>query len=171
VSSKNLPGIAIGGLSVGESKEAMYSTLDQLNPYLPQDKPRYLMGVGTPEDLLNGILRGVDIFDCVLPTRLARHQAAFTRNGRINLMNSGYAHDSQPIDHDCDCYTCRKFTRAYLRHLIVAKEMLASSLLSIHNIRFLIKLMEESQNEIRKGTFKVFSKSYLEQYLTKKEEN
>jgi len=171
VSSKNLPGIAIGGLSVGESKEAMYSTLDQLNPYLPQDKPRYLMGVGTPEDLLNGILRGVDIFDCVLPTRLARHQAAFTRNGRINLMNSGYAHDSQPIDHECDCYTCRTFTRAYLRHLIVAKEMLASSLLSIHNIRFLIKLMEESQNAIRKGTFKVFSKSYLEQYLTKKEEN
>jgi queuine tRNA-ribosyltransferase len=170
VASKNLPGIAIGGLSVGESKKDMYSTLDQLNPYLPKDKPRYLMGVGTPEDLLNGILRGIDIFDCVLPTRLARHQAAFTHTGRINLMNSGYAHDPNPIDDECDCYTCRFFTRSYLRHLIVAKEMLASSLISIHNIRFLIKLMEESRLAIQNGKFSIFSKSFLEQYLSKKEE-
>ncbi len=170
VASKNLPGIAIGGLSVGESKQEMYSTLDSLNPHLPKDKPRYLMGVGTPEDLLNGILRGIDIFDCVLPTRLARHQAAFTHSGRMNLMNSGYAHDPQPIDYGCDCYTCRSFTRSYLRHLIVAKEMLASSLISIHNIRFLIRLMEESQKAIQKGVFANFSRVFLEQYLSKKEE-
>ncbi len=169
VSSMNLPGIAIGGLSVGESKKEMYSTLDEIYPHLPQDKPHYLMGVGTPEDILNGILRGVDIFDCVLPTRLARHQAAFTHDGRINLMNSGYAHDASPIDDLCDCYTCRNFTRAYIRHLIVAKEMLASSLISIHNIRFLIKIMEESRDAIQKKNFNKYAYAFLERYLYSKE--
>jgi len=171
VASMDLPGIAIGGLSVGESKTEMYATLDTLNPHLPEDKPRYLMGVGTPEDLLNGIMRGVDIFDCVLPTRLARHQAAFTHSGRINLMNSGYAHDANPIDAECDCYTCRTFTRAYLRHLIVAKEMLASSLISIHNIRFLIKLMEGSRLAIQSKSFEVYASTFLERYLHSKETN
>ena len=171
VSSKNLPGIAIGGLSVGESKLEMYTTLDMLNPFLPMDKPRYLMGVGTPEDLLNGILRGIDVFDCVLPTRLARHQAAFTHDGRINLMNSKYSRDRNPIDDACDCYTCRTFTRAYLRHLIVAKEMLASSLISIHNIRFLISLMEKSRKAIRDQKFKDFAQTFLERYLPEKETN
>ncbi len=169
VSSMNLPGIAIGGLSVGESKPEMYATLDVLNPLLPEDKPRYLMGVGAPEDLLNGISRGVDIFDCVLPTRLARHQAAFTHTGRINLMNAAHSHDQAPIDSDCDCYTCRTFSRAYLRHLIVAKEMLASSLVSIHNIRFLVKLMEESRLAIQNGTFAAYSNHILEGYLHSKE--
>jgi queuine tRNA-ribosyltransferase len=170
VSSMNLPGIAIGGLSVGETKDEMYSTLDHLNPFLPQDKPRYLMGVGTPEDLLNGVLRGVDIFDCVLPTRLARHQAAFTRNGRINLMNAGFARDPSPIDDECDCYTCRTFTRAYIRHLIVAKEMLSSTLISIHNVRFLIHLMESSREAILNKQFETFVSSYLHRYLYSKEQ-
>jgi len=169
VSSMNLPGIAIGGLSVGESKQDMYTTLDHLNPHLPPEKPRYLMGVGTPEDLLNGVLRGVDIFDCVLPTRLARHQAAFTITGRINLMNAGYAHDRSPIDPACDCYTCKTFTRAYLRHLIVAKEMLASSLISIHNIRFLVKLMEDSRAAILTQSFTAFAAAFLQTYLHSKE--
>ena len=147
----------------------MYSTLDYLNPFLPQDKPRYLMGVGTPEDLLNGVLRGVDIFDCVLPTRLARHQAAFTHTGRINLMNAGFARDPNPIDAECDCYTCRTFSRAYLRHLIVAKEMLVATLISIHNVRFLVHLMELSRDAILNQQFKTFASSYLTRYLHSKE--
>lgn len=170
VAAMNLPGIAVGGLSVGETKSEMYSTLEHINPFLPQDKPRYLMGVGTPEDLLNGVLRGVDIFDCVLPTRLARHQAAFTHNGRVNLMNAGFARDSRPIDDECDCYTCRSFTLAYLRHLIVAKEMLASTLISIHNVRFLVHLMERSREAILKQQFETFASSYLHRYLYSKEQ-
>lgn len=169
VSSMDLPGIAIGGLSVGESKSEMYSTLDLLNPILPIDKPRYLMGVGTPEDLLNGVLRGVDIFDCVLPTRLARHQAAFTHSGRINLMNAGFTHDPNPIDAECDCYTCRTFTCAYLRHLIVAKEMLASTLISIHNVRFLVRLMEQTREAILNQQLTQFADSFLQSYLHSKE--
>lgn len=170
VASMNLPGIAIGGLSVGETKNEMYSTLDHLNPFLPLDKPRYLMGVGTPEDLLNGVLRGVDIFDCVLPTRLARHQAAFTHDGRINLMNAGFARNPGPIDDECDCYTCRTFTRAYIRHLIVAKEMLASTLISIHNVRFLIHLMENSREAILNQQFETFAAAFLNRYLYSKEQ-
>jgi queuine tRNA-ribosyltransferase len=170
VASMNLPGIAIGGLSVGETKNEMYSTLDHLNPFLPQDKPRYLMGVGTPEDLLNGVLRGVDIFDCVLPTRLARHQAAFTHDGRINLMNAGFARNPGPIDDECDCYTCRTFTRAYIRHVIVAKEMIASTLISIHNVRFLIHLMEKSREAILNQQFETFASAFLNRYLYSKEQ-
>jgi queuine tRNA-ribosyltransferase len=169
VSSQDLPGIAIGGLSVGESKSEMYATLDHINPFLPREKPRYLMGVGTPEDLLNGILRGVDLFDCVLPTRLARHQAAFTRTGRINLLNAGFAHDPNPIDAECDCYTCRTFSKAYIRHLIVAKEMLASTLISIHNVRFLIQLMERAREAILKCEFEAFAAAYLARYLNSEE--
>ena len=136
VSSLDLPGTAIGGLSVGETKSEMHAMLDVLHPILPANKPRYLMGVGSPEDLINGVLRGVDIFDCVLPTRLARHSSAFTPSGRINLMNAGFIHDTAPIDQTCDCYACQNFTRAYIRHLVVAKEMLAATLISIHNITF-----------------------------------
>lgn len=147
------PGIAIGGLSVGETKHEMYRTLEVVTPLLPENKPRYLMGVGTPEDLINGVLRGVDIFDCVLPTRLARHNAAFSPTGRLNLMNAAYAHDKQPIDAACDCYTCRTFSRAYLRHLIVARELLAGTLISIHNLRALIRLMETIRAQIADGTF------------------
>jgi queuine tRNA-ribosyltransferase len=153
IASLPFPGIAIGGLSVGETKTEMYATLDVVIPLLPEDKPRYLMGVGTPEDLIEGVARGVDIFDCVLPTRLARHNAAFSPEGRLNLMNAAYARDKRPIDETCDCYTCRTFTRAYLRHLIVAKETLAGTLLSIHNLRALIRLMEELRGYIAEGVF------------------
>jgi queuine tRNA-ribosyltransferase len=153
IASLPFPGIAIGGLSVGETKAEMYATLDLVTPLLPEDKPRYLMGVGTPEDLIEGVARGVDIFDCVLPTRLARHNAAFSPEGRLNLMNATYARDKRPIDETCDCYTCRTFTRAYLRHLIVAKETLAGTLLSIHNLHALIRLMETIRGLIAEGKF------------------
>src|SRR5512133_1953168 len=153
IASLDTPGIAIGGLSVGETKDEMHAMLDVVTPLLPENKPRYLMGVGTPEDLINGVARGVDIFDCVLPTRLARHNAAFSSEGRLNLMNATYAHDKRPIDESCDCYTCRTFTRAYIRHLIVAKELLAGTLLSIHNLRALIRLMEQIRVYIADGTF------------------
>jgi queuine tRNA-ribosyltransferase len=153
ISSLDTPGVAIGGLSVGETKDEMHSMLDAMHPYLPENKPRYLMGVGTPEDLINGVLRGIDIFDCVLPTRLARHHSAFASEGRLNLMNASFARDEHPIDETCDCYTCRTFTRAYLRHLIVAKELLAGTLISIHNLRALIRLMEQIRIYIAGGSF------------------
>jgi queuine tRNA-ribosyltransferase len=153
IASLDAPGIAIGGLSVGETKDQMHAALDVVTPLLPEDKPRYLMGVGTPEDIIDGIARGIDIFDCVLPTRLARHHAAFSPQGRLNLMNASFARDERPIDETCDCYACRNFTRAYLRHLIMAKELLAGTLLSIHNLRALIRLVEEIREYIRAGTF------------------
>jgi queuine tRNA-ribosyltransferase len=153
IASLPFPGIAIGGLSVGETKQEMHATLDLVTPLLPENKLRYLMGVGTPEDLINGIARGVDIFDCVLPTRLARHNAAFSSEGRLNLMNATFSHDQRPIDEACDCYTCQTFTRAYLRHLIVAKELLAGTLLSIHNLHALIQLVRDMRESIIDNTF------------------
>ena len=153
ISSLDTAGIAIGGLSVGETKQEMHDTLDIVTPLLPEDKPRYLMGVGTPEDLINGVARGIDIFDCVLPTRLARHHSAFAPEGRLNLMNAAFARDDRPIDETCDCYACKTFTRAYIRHLIVAKELLAGTLISIHNLRALIRLMEQIRVYIADGTF------------------
>jgi len=154
IASLPFPGIAIGGLSIGETKQEMHATLDLVNRLLPENKPRYLMGVGTPEDLINGISRGVDIFDCVLPTRLARHNAAFSSEGRLNLMNATFARDQRPIDEACQCYTCQTFTRAYLRHLIVAKELLAGTLLSIHNLHALIQLVKDIRVSIIDNTFK-----------------
>jgi queuine tRNA-ribosyltransferase len=153
IASMDLPGHAIGGLSVGESKADMHAMIELVNQILPPEKPRYLMGVGTPQDLINGVLRGIDIFDCVLPTRLARHQAAMTRTGRLNMMNAIYAHDSRPIDEECSCYTCQNFSRAYLRHLIVAKEMLAATLLSIHNVHVLLELARSMRQAIIDGAF------------------
>ena len=153
IASLPFPGIAIGGLSVGETKEEMHSSLDVVTPLLPEHKPRYLMGVGTPEDLINGIARGVDIFDCVLPTRLARHHAAFSSTGRLNLMNAAFKRDPRPIDENCDCYTCQTFTRAYIRHLIAAKELLAGTLISIHNLHALIQLVNEIRGYIQEGSF------------------
>jgi len=164
ISSLGFPGHAIGGLSVGETKGEMNEMLEEVNEILPEDRPRYLMGVGSPEDLVNGVLRGVDIFDCVLPTRLARHQAAMTRTGRMNLMNAGYAKDPRPIDETCACYTCRTFTRAYLRHLIVAKEMLASTLVSIHNLHTLLQLMRDLRQAIFEGRLDTFAAEFLQQY-------
>lgn len=153
IASLDTPGIAIGGLSVGETKQEMHDMLDVVLPLLPENKPRYLMGVGTPEDIINGVARGVDIFDCVLPTRLARHHSAFSPEGRLNMMNAGFARDPRPIDETCDCYTCKTFTRAYIRHLIVAKELLAGTLLSIHNLRALIRLMELIRSYITDDSF------------------
>ncbi|HEY3312986.1 MAG TPA: tRNA guanosine(34) transglycosylase Tgt [Anaerolineales bacterium] len=153
IASMPFPGIAIGGLSVGETKEEMHRSLDIVTPLLPANKPRYLMGVGTPEDLINGIARGIDIFDCVLPTRLARHHSAFSSAGRLNLMNATFKQDPRPIDENCDCYTCRTFTRAYLRHLITARELLAGTLISIHNLHALIQLVQDIRGYIEAGTF------------------
>ena len=164
VASFDLPGIAIGGLSVGETKEQMHAALEEVDPLLPRNKPRYLMGVGSPEDLINGIQRGVDIFDCVLPTRLARHQAAFTKDGRVNLMNNRFARDLNPIDECCQCYTCRHFSRAYLRHLIIAREMLSATLISIHNIHFLVSLMKKARIAILEANFTQFASSFLADY-------
>ena len=164
ISALDTPGIAIGGLSVGETKEEMHNTLDVVLPLLPENKPRYLMGVGTPEDLINGVARGVDIFDCVLPTRLARHHSAFAPEGRLNMMNATFARDTRPIDETCDCYTCQTFTRAYIRHLIAAKELLAGTLLSIHNLRALIRLMESNRSYIADGSFESRAPGLLKQW-------
>jgi len=171
ISSLAFPGIAIGGLSVGETKAEMHHTLDIVTPLLPENKPRYLMGVGTPEDLINGVLRGIDIFDCVLPTRLARHNAAFSPEGRLNLMNAIFARDPRPIDDTCDCYTCRTFTRAYIRHLIVAKELLAGTLISIHNLRALIRLMENIRAYITESSFESRVPELLKQWHGNAERN
>ncbi len=164
IAGLGFPGIAIGGLSVGETKEEMNGVLEMLDPILPQDKPRYLMGVGSPEDLINGIARGIDIFDCVLPTRLARHQSAMTRSGRINLMNSANARDPRQIEAGCGCYTCRHFSRAYLRHLIVAREMLASTLISIHNLHLLLTLVSDARTAILAGRFEQYAAGFLAEY-------
>jgi len=171
ISGLDFPGHAIGGLSVGETKHEMNAMLEVVDAGLPEDKPRYLMGVGSPEDLINGIRRGVDIFDCVLPTRLARHQAAMTFNGRINLMNAVNARDERPIDTACGCYTCQHFTRAYLRHLIVAKEMLAATLISIHNLFTLLELVRQSRAAILNGTFESFADEFLANYASSKTSN
>jgi queuine tRNA-ribosyltransferase len=164
IASLDTPGIAIGGLSVGESKGEMQSALDTVVGSLPDAKPRYLMGVGTPEDLIDGISRGIDMFDCVLPTRLARHHSVFSPAGRLNLMNAGFARDQRPIDEDCDCYTCRTFSRAYLRHLIAARELLAATLLSIHNLRSLIRLVESIRSAIVDGTFQDHADAWLSRW-------
>ncbi|HWQ04550.1 MAG TPA: tRNA guanosine(34) transglycosylase Tgt [Longilinea sp.] len=164
IASLGFPGHAIGGLSVGETKAEMNATIEIVNAVLPQNKPRYLMGVGSPEDLINGIRRGIDIFDCVLPTRLARHQAAMTFSGRINLMNASNAHDQRPIDENCQCYTCQHFTRAYLRHLVVAKEMLAATLISIHNLFTLLEIARRSRIAILNGCFDQFADDFLANY-------
>jgi queuine tRNA-ribosyltransferase len=157
----DFPGYAIGGLSVGETKAEMHAMLEVIDPILPENKPRYLMGVGAPEDLVNGVLRGVDIFDCVLPTRLARHNAALTRSGRLNLVNAIYSNDPAPIDERCSCYTCKNFSRAYLRHLIAAKEMLSATLLSIHNLHTLLQLMREIRQAILENRFDQFAEEFL----------
>jgi queuine tRNA-ribosyltransferase len=161
LTSLNLPGYAIGGLSVGESKADMLSTIKIVNGVLPEDKPRYLMGVGTPFDLVEGIRRGVDMFDCVLPTRLARHHAAMTLSGRMNLSKAVYKDDPLPIDDTCTCYTCQNFSRAYIRHLINAKEILASTLLSIHNVFALVELSKDLRKHIIDQDFNDYAELIL----------
>jgi len=161
-------GYSIGGTSVGEGKDVMYQMIDDAIKYLPKDKPRYLMGVGEPSDIFEGIERGIDMFDCVLPTRLARHGNAFTHTGKINLKNLQYKEDFTPLDEECDCYTCRNYSKAYIRHLFTAKESLGGRLLSIHNIRFLIKLTEEIRETIKNGNFLEYKEEFLNKYNSKK---
>jgi queuine tRNA-ribosyltransferase len=160
ISQLDLPGNAIGGLSVGETKAEMHQMIDVVTSCLPEDKPRYLMGVGTTDDLIDGVQRGIDIFDCVLPTRLARHHAALTRTSRLNLVNAIYARDPGPIDPECRCYTCQHYSRAYLRHLIIAREMLSATLLSIHNLYTLIKLMQDLRQAVLDGRLDDFLAGY-----------
>jgi queuine tRNA-ribosyltransferase len=146
-------GYAIGGLSVGEPKEDMFRILDHLAPKLPQDKPRYLMGVGTPQDLIDGVRRGIDMFDCVMPTRNARNGHLFTSEGIVRIRNSSYKSDIRPLDPECDCYTCKNYSRAYLHHLDKCKEILGSHLNTIHNLHFYQKLMKKIRKAIEEGKF------------------
>lgn len=158
-------GYSIGGVANdGESKEDMYKAIDYSVPFIPEDKPRYLMGVGEPIDILEGVERGIDMFDCVLPTRLARHGNAFTRNGKINLKNAKYKEDFTPIEDNCDCYTCKNYTKAYVKHLINCEESLGGTLLSIHNIRFLIKMTEEIRKSIKENRFKEYKEEFINKY-------
>ncbi len=157
-------GIAIGGLSVGEPKELMYEMLDYMRPYLPENMPRYLMGVGSPDCLLEGYARGIDMMDCVLPTRIARNGTAFTKNGKLVIRNAEFSEDFRPIEEDCDCYTCKHYTRAYIRHLMKAGEMLGAELLSIHNLRHLTRLTEQIKEAIWQDRFLDFKEEYLKNY-------
>ncbi len=161
-------GYSIGGTSVGEDKPTMYKMIDYAIKYLPTDKPRYLMGVGDPIDIVEGVIRGIDMFDCVLPTRLARHGNAFTKYGKINLKNLKFKEDFNPVDEHCDCYTCKNYTKAYIRHLITSNETLGGRLLSIHNIRFLIKLTEELRSAIKENRVMEYREEFINNY-TKKE--
>ncbi|MBO5376438.1 MAG: tRNA guanosine(34) transglycosylase Tgt [Bacilli bacterium] len=164
----NFDGYSIGGTSVGEDKPTMYKMIDYAIKYMPEDKVRYLMGVGDPVDLIEGVKRGVDMFDCVLSTRIARHGNAFTRYGKINLKNLKFREDFTPIEEDCDCYTCKNFTKAYIRHLVTCDESLGGRLLSIHNTRFLIKMMEEIREAIKNDSFLEYGNEFLEKYNSKK---
>ena len=164
----NFDGYSIGGVANdGESKEDMYKAIDYSIPYLPEDKVRYLMGVGEPVDLLEGVVRGVDLFDCVLSTRIARHGNAFTRNGKINLKNLKFREDFTPVEDGCDCYCCKNFTRGYIRHLLLADESLGPRLLSIHNTRFLIKMMEEIRIAIKEDRLLEYKDEFIEKYNKK----
>jgi queuine tRNA-ribosyltransferase len=168
--SLNFSGYAIGGLSVGETKDEMHKMVEVVDPILPEDKPRYLMGVGTPVDLLNGIKRGIDLFDCVLPTRLARHHSVFTHRGKLNLVNAKHTQDARPIDENCQCYTCQNFSRAYLRHLIQAREILSSTLLSIHNIFILLEIAREAREAILQNSFDQYFAKFKQDYQIHPEE-
>lgn len=164
-------GYSIGGTSVGEDKTTMYKMIDHAIKYLPEDKPRYLMGVGDPIDIIEGVIRGVDMFDCVLPTRIARHGNAFTRYGKINIKNAKYKEDFTPIEENCDCYACKNYTKAYIRHLIVANESFGQRLLSIHNIRFLIKLTEDLRLAIKEDNILEYKDNFIKNYCSKHENN
>lgn len=167
-SMDNWPGIGIGGLSVGEAKVDMYAMLDVVHEELPLDRPRYLMGVGFPEDLVEGVARGVDLFDCVAPTRMGRTGAFFTNTGRRSIKNAEWRKDGSPLDEECDCSTCQRFSKAYLRHLFVAEELLGLRLLSLHNVHFLVALMRDARREIEGGTFSGWSQQWLARYHSRK---
>jgi queuine tRNA-ribosyltransferase len=164
ITALDFHGYALGGLAVGESKEDMFRAIEWMDDALPREKPRYLMGVGEPTDLIRSMWRGVDMTDCVLPTRLARHGAAFTHDGRINMRNKVYEEDERPIDAECDCYTCRNFSRAYVRHLLHVGEMLGLYLMSVHNLAFLLNLMRQVRAAILEDQFVVFARAWLSRY-------
>ncbi|HYX82609.1 MAG TPA: tRNA guanosine(34) transglycosylase Tgt, partial [Gemmatimonadales bacterium] len=157
-------GFGIGGLSVGEQKAEMYHILEVVDDELPADRPRYLMGVGFPEDLIEGVRRGVDLFDCVAPTRMGRNGAAFTTDGRLNIKRAEFRSDARPLDERCDCSACRRFTRAYVRHLFLSDEILGHRLLSLHNVHFLVRLMRAAREAVRDGTFGGWSRDWLARY-------
>jgi queuine tRNA-ribosyltransferase len=165
----DFPGYSIGGLSVGEPKNVMYDIVDLTTEYLPENKPRYLMGVGSPDDLIEGVIRGVDMFDCVLPTRIARNGTVFTSKGKLIVRDAPYAEDFSPLDEECDCYTCKNYSRAYIRHLFKANEILAARLATIHNLYFLIKLMERIREAIRQDRLLEFKKQFFKKYGYKEE--
>ena len=160
----DLPGYAIGGLSVGEPKEIMYEVKDDCVDYLPADKPRYLMGVGSPDCLFEGVERGIDMFDCVLPTRIARHGMAMTSQGRVNIKNAKYERDFTPLDPNCDCYTCRNYSKAYLRHLFKSDEILSSMLMTTHNLHFLVNTMAGIRKAIEEDRFLEYKKEFYDSY-------
>jgi len=160
----DFPGYAIGGLSVGEPKELMYEILDVTTPFLPADKPRYLMGVGAPDDLFEGVERGIDMFDCVLPTRIARNGTVFTSRGKLVVRNAKYARDFLPLDENCDCQVCKTHSRAYIRHLLKADEVLGIRLTSYHNLYFLLKMMERMRAAIDADRFREYKQEFYQQY-------
>jgi len=160
-------GYAIGGVSVGEPEEEMFRAVESSEPFLPNEKPRYAMGLGTPPQLLEMITRGMDMFDCVLPTRLARNGTAFTSTGTLNLKNAEYAKDRRPIEQDCVCPSCREFTRGYVRHLIKAEEILGLRLITLHNLHFYLDLMRQARDKIDKGTFNEFRREFVSNYETR----
>ncbi len=164
IAELDLPGYAIGGLSVGEPKDIMLDVLGDCADYLPEDKPRYLMGVGTPDYLIEGVERGVDMFDCVIPTRLARHGVAMTAHGNINIKNSCYERDFSPLDEDCGCYACRNYTKAYIRHLYKSDEIMSAMLLSEHNIHFLVNFMREIREAIEQDRFSEYKRDFYNSY-------
>ena len=162
IAELDLPGYAIGGLAVGESAEEMYRIIDAVEPHMPVNKPRYLMGVGTPSNIIEAVARGVDFFDCVMPARNARHARLFTWEGAINLKNAKYATDLNPIDSQCDCPVCKRYSRAYIRHLFAAEEMLAMRLSVMHNLYFYNSLMQKIRDALDNGTFEAFRAEYSE---------
>jgi queuine tRNA-ribosyltransferase len=164
VAALDAPGYSIGGLSVGESKDAMWSMTEVVNGELPVDRPRYLMGVGSPEDLVNAIARGIDMFDCVLPTRLGRNGGAFTDEGRVSIGNARYREEAGPVQPGCDCSTCARFSAAYLHHLFRNDELLGYRLLTIHNVRYLVRLTERARAAVAAGTFGSFQREFLGRY-------
>src|SRR5699024_6959194 len=164
LSEMDIAGCAIGGLSVGEPKPVMHEMLEVSTPELPRDKPRYLMGVGSPEDLWNAVARGVDMFDCVLPTRAARNGALYTPDGRVNIRNASWKHEHRPLDETCDCEACAQFTAAYIHHLFRANEVFGLRLASVHNLRFLTRQMETMREAIERGTFPAAHQAFEDRY-------
>jgi queuine tRNA-ribosyltransferase len=163
----NFDGYAVGGVSVGEPEEEMMRAVESAVPFLPADRPRYAMGLGTPPQLLEMVARGMDMFDCVLPTRLARNGTAFTAAGTLNLKNAEFALDKRPIEENCACPTCGEFMRGYIRHLIKAEEILGLRLVTLHNLHFYLNLMSRAREEIEGGTFNPFRKAFVAEYKTR----